>query len=52
MNVNDWSLALAMESSNSVDVVYLDLRKAFDCVSHRSLRLLSNLQSYGIALGS
>ena len=42
--VNDWSLAL--ESGNSVDVVYLDLRKAFDCVPHR--RLLSKLQSYGI----
>ena len=42
--VNDWSLAL--ESGNSVDVVYLDLRKAFDCVPHR--RLLTKLQSYGI----
>ena len=42
--MNDWSLAL--ESGNSVDVVYLDLRKAFDCVPHR--RLLSKLQSYGI----
>ena len=42
--VNDWTLAL--ESGNSVDVVYLDLLKAFDCVPHR--RLLSKLQSYGI----
>ena len=42
--MNDWSLAL--ESSNSVDVVYLDLRKAFDCMPHR--RLLTKLQSYGI----
>ena len=42
--VNDWSLAL--ESGNSVDVVYLDLRKAFDCVPHR--QLLTKLQSYGI----
>ena len=37
--VNDWSLAL--ESGNSVDVLYLDLPKAFDCVPHR--RLLSKL---------
>ena len=43
--VNDWSLAL--ESGNSVDVVYLDLHKAFNCVPHR--RLLSKLRSYGVA---
>jgi len=43
--VNDWSLAL--ESGDSVDVIYLDLCKAFDCVPYR--RLLSKLQSYGIA---
>ena len=42
--VNDWSLAL--ESSNSVDVVYLDSHKAFDCMPHG--RLLTKLQSYGI----
>jgi len=42
--VNDWSLAL--ESGDSVDVIYLDLHKAFDCAPHR--RLLSKLQSYGI----
>ena len=36
--VNDWSLAL--ESGNSVDVVYLDLHKAFNCV-HRSLLSIS-----------
>ena len=42
--MNDWSLAL--ESGNSVDVIYLDLRKTFDCVPHR--RLLSKLQSYGV----
>ena len=42
--LNDWSLAL--ECGSSVDVVYLDLRKAFDYFPHR--RLLSKLQSYGI----
>ena len=42
--VNDWSLAL--ESGNSVNVVYLDLRKAFGYVPHR--RVLTRLQSYGI----
>ena len=42
--VNDWSLAL--ESGNSVNVVYLDLRKAFGYVPHR--RVLTKLQSYGI----
>ena len=42
--VNDWSLAL--ESGDLVDVIYLDLHKASDCVPHR--RLLSKLQSYGI----
>ena len=31
--VNDWSLGLG--SSNSVDVVYLDLWQAYDCVPHR-----------------
>ena len=45
--MNDWSLAL--ESGNSVDVVYLDLCKAFDCVPRR--RLLSKLQSYSILTG-
>ena len=33
--VNDWSLAI--ESGSSVVDVYLDLRKAFDCVPHRRL---------------
>ena len=41
--VNYWSLAL--ESGNSVDVVYLDLR-ALIVSPHR--RLLSKLQSYGV----
>ena len=44
--MNDWSFSL--ESSNSVDVVYLDLRKAFDCVPHR--QLLTKFQSYSIIL--
>jgi len=37
--VNDWSLAL--ESGDSVDAIYLDICKAFDCVPHR--RLLSKV---------
>ena len=34
--VNDWSLAL--ESGNSVDVVFLDLHKAFDHVPKTTLQ--------------
>ena len=36
----------AQECSNSIDVVYLDLRRAFDTVSHT--KLLHKLQFYGI----
>ena len=36
----------AHECSNSVDVIYLDLRKAFDSVSY--LKLLHKLKFYGI----
>ena len=35
-----------MESGNQVDVIYLDLQKAFDKVPHA--RLLSKVKSYGV----
>ena len=43
--LDDWSSAL--ESGHQVDVIYLDLQKAFDKVPHA--RLLSKLESYGIS---
>ena len=42
--LDDWTSAL--ELGHQVDVIYLDLQKAFDKVPHA--RLLSKLESYGI----
>ena len=42
--LDDWTSVL--ESGKQVDVIYLDLQKAFDKVPHA--RLLSKLKSYGI----
>ena len=42
--LDDWTSALELE--HQVDVIYLDLQKAFDKVPHA--RLLSKLKSYGI----
>ena len=42
--LDDWTSAL--ELGHQVDVIYLDLQKAFDKVPHA--RLLSKLKSYGI----
>ena len=36
-----------LDDGNDVDIIYLDFRKAFDCVPHQ--RLLSKLKAYGIA---
>lgn len=44
-SVNDWSLGL--RNSNIVDVVYFDIAKAFDTVSHVKLTL--KLQAYGVS---
>lgn len=41
--INDWSVALS--NSNVVDIVYFDIAKAFDTVSH--VKLLHKLQAYG-----
>jgi len=34
--VNDWSIAL--RNAHSIDVVYFDISKAFDTVSHHKLK--------------
>jgi len=41
--INDWSIALS--NSNVVDIMYFDIAKAFDTVSH--VKLLHKLQAYG-----
>jgi len=42
--VNDWSIAL--KNCNIVDVVYFDIAKVFDSVSH--VKLMHKLQAYGV----
>lgn len=42
--VNDWSIAL--KNCNIVDIVYFDIAKAFDTVSH--VKLIYKLQAYGV----
>jgi len=42
--INDWTLAL--NCHKNVDVIYVDFRKAFDCVVHT--KLIAKLESYGI----
>ena len=42
--IHDWMIEL--NKGNSVDAIYLDLKKAFDAVTH--LRLVSKLNGYGI----
>lgn len=43
--LNDWTLSFRDKSS--VDVIYIDFKKAFDSVSHN--KLLLKLEAYGIA---
>jgi len=37
-----------MNTRNNIDVIYLDLAKAFDSVVHSKLGLLAKLSCYGI----
>ena len=41
---DEWSLLI--EEGSSVDVIYLDFKKAFDAVPHK--RLINKLHAYGI----
>ena len=43
--LNEWSISL--DESDTIDVIYLDFKKAFDSVPHQ--RLLSKLEHYGIS---
>ena len=42
--LEDWNKSV--DEGEQVDTIYLDIRKAFDSISHR--RLLQKLEAYGI----
>ena len=44
-SLNDWSLTI--KNSHSVDIAYIDYRKAFDSVSH--VKLITKLSGYGLS---
>ena len=44
-SLNDWT-SLPVDTGNAVDIVFLDLHKAFHSVPHR--QLLMKLSAYGI----
>ena len=44
--LNDWSLTI--KNSHSVDIAYIDYRKAFDSVSH--VKLITKLSGYGLSV--
>ena len=43
-SINDWTLSLSRR--NSVDVVYIDFKRALDSISHQ--KLIHKLAGYGL----